>query len=240
MNKEKKIILTLVIVGSLLFLFILFPALIFFNQKSWDSNGKKIIEQGKNQESSQEAPEQAANESSTPTTGGTAVENNQGNPIIEQIRKDAEKLPKNIAEAYKNVDECAKISNAKEKDACIMLWAEYAKDKGLCEKASLGVRQECISRAMVAKAVNEKNLAVCAEISDEAYKRTCIYRIVIDQGLSSMDCRALSADDEKNCRLFAAVKDKKSAEECDSIGDEWIKGLCKESFYVNLEQQIQQ
>lgn len=236
MNKEKKVILTWVIIVSFGFLFILFPTLIFFNQKSWNINGKKIFNQNKNSEFLPKKIEQIIVEPDDQNGKNTIINNDKKNPIIEQIRNDAKKIPQEMFEVYKNVDECGKISNAQEKDFCIMLWAEHAKDKSLCEKTLISVKQECIDRATVAKAVSDKNLAICTEISNESYKKTCIHKIITEQNLSELDCRVLSADDEKDCRLFAAVSGIKNAEECNLLGDEWIRNSCKESFYVNLGQ----
>jgi hypothetical protein len=182
------------------------------------------------------------NQASTSTTPGASGQPQASNraQLKELIKKEIEGAkntsPKTVADVYKSVDDCAKLSNEADKNVCVTLWAEYAKDPNVCLKVSFAAQTGCQNRSYITKAIAQKNISLCTSVIGADAKRICIDQVIDAVGLTEKDCASLPVEEDKLCLIKILIAKAKSVADCNNITDAGIKEICQNNFYANLSQ----
>ena len=88
------------------------------------------------------------------------------------------------------------------------------------------------------QAVEEGNMTVCNELSNETARDECLANFIITEAEKSLNmslCSKLSGDYKTNCRYQTAVKivsKERDTSVCNKLEDEHLKNSCKNSMVV--------
>jgi hypothetical protein len=239
MNKEK---LKIIIVAAFGIFVLLVAALLlnsFFGAKNIGLKAKSSPVSNVSQNNSSTTSQSIAPSSADELKDQAENAANKGKikeMIMKQMAAYRSTSSVNISNTFPTADKCLELKDSANKNICIVLWAEYAEDPSLCQKATSTELQDCQDKAYTAKALADKNVNLCANVKGVDIKRSCIARVVAAANLSEKDCTSLPNAEDLICTTYALVGRAKVLSDCDSIIDSGIKKICRDNFYADLRQ----
>ncbi len=139
------------------------------------------------------------------------------------------------AEKTKDFNQCLATSTVANQDACLYLVAGYLQNGDACQKLHDSSQiLKCQENAIWDKAVSNRNLSLCSQITDVVLDQSCIANGLINSpGATKADCAALPSKERGYCEDYFTIandnflfQSAKSAADCASISGSELKSEC--------------
>jgi hypothetical protein len=178
---------------------------------------------------------QAQPEKNNPNGEKTAVA--QKMEIKIDLAKDKNGAALLSAEEKKDAGECLKLSGAAI-NTCLSLLAASLQNKSFCAQiADKTEMEKCSDMAIFKKALFLGDANVCAEITEESIKKSCVINIVEKNKLAKKDCENLAEKEKTYCLDYLKLMEDnkifnsaKVAGDCNLIFDATVKLFCLDKF----------
>ncbi|MFA5248370.1 MAG: hypothetical protein WC415_03940 [Patescibacteria group bacterium] len=138
-----------------------------------------------------------------------------------------------------DTSDCSSIKEDDVKNQCIMLAAEYLRDKDLCLTIKdKKTTQNCVDRATYKKALSDNQISLCLDIQDSNLNQSCIIKLVSSrEDVKNSDCDALPEKEKKYCSDYLVsasdyltYQNAAKVNDCQKIVNPGIKDFCTDKF----------